>query len=77
MTNVPDDVRAMWKDVYVLFDKHYLMDVSKQESWEKFWDEARQIYEKYPQIESLIDLLSCVSELLVKEAARRKANGRP
>ena len=73
MTNVPDDVRAMWKDVYILFDTHYLMDVDDQATWESFWKKASEIYEKYSYIDSLINLLSCVSELLVKEAARRKA----
>ena len=76
MTNVPNDIREMWKEIYILFDKHYLMDVSKIGSWESFWDDAKQIIVKYEYVESLIDLLEAVSEIISKEAARRKTNGK-
>ena len=75
MTNVPDRLRDMWREVYVLFDTHYLMDVENQDSWTQFWEDAKPIYEKYGDIDSLIDLLTFVSELISKMAARRKTDG--
>lgn len=73
MTNVPDNIRNFWKDVYILFDKNYLMDVSSQDSWEKFWKDGCEIIEKY-DIPCTVDLLSVVSELISKLAAGRKKN---
>ena len=70
-TNVPENVRQMWREVYILFDTHYLMDVSKQESWDSFWSGGRQILEKYKDIPSVIELLGVTSELISKLAAVR------
>lgn len=75
MTNVPDRIREFWKDVYVLFDKNFLMDVSKQESWEQYWLDACEIIKKYEEIPSIIDLLSVISEMISKFAAGRKKDG--
>jgi len=75
VTNVPDHIREFWKEVYILFDKHYLMDISKQESWEHFWFEACEIIKKYDDIPSIVDLLTVVSEIISKLAAGRKADG--
>lgn len=73
MTNVPDRIREFWKDIYILFDKHFLMDVSDQESWVSFWEDGNKIIQKYWEIPS-IDLLSAVSELISKLASERKRN---
>ena len=35
-TNVPDNIREMWKDVYVLFDKHFMMDADNQDDWNAY-----------------------------------------
>ena len=72
MTNVPDNIREYWKDVYILFDKHFLMDVSKQESWEAFWADGCEIVRKYDGMPSVIDHLSVVAEMISKLAAGRK-----
>lgn len=74
MTNVPDRIREFWKEVYVLFDRHYLMDVSVDKNWEDFWMEACEIVKKFDDIPSVIDLLSVVSEIISKLAAGRKKN---
>ena len=75
MTNVPERIREMWREVYVLFDKHFLMDASKQESWDAFWEDAHPLVAKYQDIDSFIELIGVVSELLYKFYARRKADG--
>lgn len=72
MTNVPDRIREFWKDIYILFDRHYLMDVSQEQSWINFWDDGNKIIQKYDELPCVIDLLSVVSELISKLAAARK-----
>ena len=59
MTNVPQDVRDMWADVYRLFDVSYNMKNDK-ESWMRFWDSAIKIRDKYnyPHIMSMILVVS-------------------
>ena len=71
-TNVPDNIREMWKDVYVLFDKHFMMDASNQDEWSAFWEEAAKINEKHLQIPCVIDLLSTVAEMIAKFSCGRK-----
>lgn len=75
MTNVPDRIREFWKDVYILFDRHFLMDVSDSKSWEDYWMDACEIIKKYEEIPSIIDLLSVVAEMISKFAAGRKKDG--
>lgn len=74
MTNVPDRIREFWKEIYVLFDKHFLMDVNNQDNWIAFWADANIIIQKYGEIPS-IDLISAVSELISKCATWRKTDG--
>ena len=71
MTNVPDKIRDMWKDVYILFDSHFLMDTSDQNVWNAFWAEATKINEKYLDIPCVIDLLTTVSEMISKYSVKR------
>lgn len=44
MTNVPEPVRAIWTDLYKLFDKYYRMDGS-EEAWIAFWTDAQKVWE--------------------------------
>ena len=46
MTNVPDNIREIWTDLYKLFDRHYLME-NNEADWKSFWDDAKDIYVKY------------------------------
>ena len=66
MKKVPDRIRDMWRDVYVLFAKHYGMDCDKQESWNSFWEDAHPLIEKYQDIDSFIELIGNVSQLIYK-----------
>ena len=75
MTNVPNDLRDMWREIYVLFDTHYLMDCSKQESWESFWSDGHKLLQKYEYVPNLIEVLSAVSEMISKLYAGRKKDG--
>lgn len=73
-TNVPENIREMWRDVYILFDTHFLMDTDDQDAWSAFWAEAVKINEKYLEIPCVIDLLSTVSEMIAKFSCGRKRN---
>lgn len=75
MTNVPDRVRNLWKDLYVLFDKNFLMDVSNQENWDRFWEEGVEIVKRYNEIPGIIDMLSVISTMISTMAAGREKHG--
>ena len=55
VTNVPQDLRNMWTDIYVLFDVHYNMP-NTAEAWLKFWERAEEIRQKHncPHVGALI-----------------------
>lgn len=46
MTNVPNEIREMWADVYKLFDLNYNIP-NTAEAWSKFWNQAEEIRQKY------------------------------
>ena len=46
MTNVPNDIREMWADVYRLFDSHWNMK-HDAESWQQFWEQAQELNDKH------------------------------
>lgn len=75
MTNVPDRVRNLWKELYVLFDKNFLMDVSNQENWDRFWEEGVEIVKRYNEIPGIIDMLSVISTMISTMAAGREKHG--
>ena len=47
-TNVPDDIRSIWTDAYVLFDNFYLMD-DDDKNWQKLAEEFAKIYMKHKE----------------------------
>jgi hypothetical protein len=62
MTNVPDELREVWKEIYVLFDTHYQMP-NTAEAWDGFWKEAEAIMNKHEDMH-LLELVIAVSELI-------------
>lgn len=62
MTNVPDSIREMWREVYILFDTNWKMDNS-EEAWKKFWDAANEMLKKY-DVPRLMDLITVVAEMI-------------
>ena len=63
MTNVPQRVRDLWTDVYVLLDRNYLMENNK-DSWDSFWQQATEIGEKYKGCPYLIQMFDVVSSMI-------------
>lgn len=62
MTNVPQDIRDMWADVYRLFDMNYNIP-NTAEAWKKFWDQAAEIQEKHNN-PHLLGLIMIVSDMI-------------
>ena len=62
MTNVPQELRDMWADVYRLFDSHYNMK-NTPEAWKEYWDRVAEINDKYKN-PHLIGLTIIVSDMI-------------
>lgn len=73
MTNVPQNIRDMWTDLYRLFDSHYLMDINVQDNWKEYWQKATELISKY-QIDGMIDMLSAMAHMITQQAKERRNN---
>lgn len=74
MTNVPNAIREMWSDVYVLFDTHYLMP-NTTEAWAEYWDCCVDLCAKWKSCKGIIIMMSMVSELLENVVKERQNAG--
>ena len=63
MTNVPDNLREMWADIYKLFDLNYKMENTSQ-AWNKYWDQVEQLLKKHNRYPYVMDLARIVSEMI-------------
>lgn len=63
MTNVPQNLRDMWADIYRLFDVHYPMQNTKDD-WDLFWSDAQKLYDKYERNKIVISLVIVASEII-------------
>lgn len=65
MTNVPNEIRDMWREIYVLFDTNYKINVSNPADWQSFWKQANAIYDKSGQNQAVLGVLNAVADLIV------------
>lgn len=75
MTNVPDTLRQLWHDVYVLFDTHYMMP-NTTEAWDEYWGQVNALLAKYG--DHLWDLMMVVTEMIsdkMRETASAEQGG--
>lgn len=63
MTNVPNELRDMWTDVYKLFDVHYLME-NTPEAWELFTERAKAVWEKHGRNKRLMSMICTVIDMI-------------
>lgn len=63
MTNVPQEIRDAWADVYRLFDVSYNMDGS-EEAWKTFWERANELIRKYDDDIPLLELLESIAHMI-------------
>ena len=61
MTNVPNNMREMWTDLYILYDSHYNMK-NTEEDWNNFWTEATKLYLKYNGNLMLVKFVDAIAE---------------
>ena len=71
MTNVPENIRSAWADVYKLFDANYNMDGSNA-SWIMYWHQAVKLIDKYGEDISLMEILEAVSSMLAEIIKKRE-----
>ena len=62
MTNVPNELREVWKEIYILFDTHYQME-NTVDAWDGFWQEAKAIMDRHSDMQ-LLELIIAVSEMI-------------
>ena len=77
MTNVPQRLRDLWSDIYILCDRNYLMP-NTQEAWDSFWQQAMQIQSKYENeflyLFKMFDVVSTIIESRIKKEEADKYN---
>ena len=75
MTNVPERIREAWKEVYVLFDRSYLMEGS-EDDWKQYWDSATGLVKKYGNDIPLLEILEATANALQHSVELRKNGGK-
>ena len=63
MTNVPNELRDMWADLYRLFDAHYRME-NTVEAWAVFLNHAKELWEKYDMNKRLRQMIDVVIDMI-------------
>ena len=71
MTNVPNNIRDMWSDVYKLYDINYNMPNTK-EAWEKFWQQATAVTDKHTKDCHFVNEMINVVVSMLEEPMKRK-----
>jgi len=71
MTNVPEDIRNAWADVYRLFDVSYTMDGSEG-AWIQYWEKANTMIQKYGDDIPLLEILEAVAHMLEHYVKKRE-----
>jgi hypothetical protein len=66
MTNVPEQVRNLWTEVYTLFDLNYNIDIHNADDWKTFHKESERIYCKYGKNKGVLALLTATGDLLAE-----------
>lgn len=61
-TNVPDNLREMWREIYILFDVNYRME-NTPEAWGKYWDQVKQMDEKYKDLH-LVEICMIIADMI-------------
>ena len=70
MTNVPQEVRDIWTDLYVFFDKHWKMP-NEDDAWRQYWRDAEVLFEKHHHDKLIMDgILELITNYI---SARMKA----
>lgn len=71
MTNVPNNIREIWADVYRLYDVNYDMPKSPT-AWQDYWQQVEAITKKHGSSWELTKMIVLVTELLEERQAPLK-----
>ena len=63
MTNVPDNLRAMWTDLYRFFDVNYLMP-NTADAWQAFWKTGEDLYKKHGLYPYFLPMINIIAEMI-------------
>ena len=63
-TNVPQEIRDLWTDAYVLFDSHYMME-DTQDNWEGLAKDFALLYIKHHYNERFADFYDILCRMIV------------
>ena len=63
MTNVPQEIRTIWTDLYKLFDLHWKMDGSA-EAWKAYWDDANKIWNGSNKNERVLEAVNLIADTI-------------
>ena len=75
MTNVPDNIRQCWKELYILFDENYLMDGSDS-AWEKYWLKVAEIIKTYGDDVPLLEITTAIAHMIELYCNQRKTGNK-
>ena len=62
-TNVPEEIRSIWTDSYVLFDNFYLMS-DEDENWKKLAEEFAKIYMKHKENNHICEFYDIICRMI-------------
>lgn len=71
MTNVPNEIREMWADVYRLYDVNYTMPHSPV-AWQEYWKQVEALTKKHGNSWEFTKMIILVTELLEEHLAPLK-----
>ena len=63
MTNVPENIRQCWKELYILFDTNYNMDGSDA-AWEQYWNTVADMIKKYGDDVPLLGVAEAIAHMI-------------
>ena len=75
MTNVPENIRQCWKELYILFDTNYNMDGS-EEAWIQYWKQAKAIVMKYGDEIPLLQICEAIANMIHAFVNKRKTGNK-
>ena len=64
-TNVPQEIRDIWTDAYVLFDKFYLMD-DTDKNWQILAEEFTKLYIKHHESKHFADFYDILCRMIAE-----------
>lgn len=62
-TNVPQEIRTIWTDLYKLFDIFYKMP-NTEADWLRYWDAGKKIWEQAGKNDHVMEALTVMADVI-------------